>query len=119
MTQAFSGRPLSELTVAAAVSGTLASDDIRIHPDTLRRQAEIADEQGNTQLGDNLRRAAELSHFADEDLLRMYDLLRPGRATLEQMHALEAELTERGATSCAALVRHAVDVYVRRGLIRS
>ncbi|MBS1887613.1 MAG: propanediol utilization protein [Actinobacteria bacterium] len=118
MTRAFSGRPLADVTVEAAVAGELRADDVRIHPDTLREQAEVAAAAGDERLAANLRRAAELTALGDDDLLRIYGALRPGRATEEELAAVRDELAERGATQCAALVEEAIASYRRRGLTR-
>ncbi|MBS1677504.1 MAG: propanediol utilization protein [Actinobacteria bacterium] len=118
MTRAFSGRPLADVTVDAAVRGELEADDVRIHPDTLREQAAVAEAADDERLGANLRRAAELTALADEDLLRIYGALRPGRASAEELAAVREELLERGATRCAALVEEAIASYRRRGLTR-
>jgi propanediol dehydratase small subunit len=116
--RAFSGKPLEDVTVAAAVAGELSGDDFRIHPDTLRTQAAAAERGGNPQLGSNLLRAAELSQFGDDDLLAMYDLLRPGRATEAELRALHSRLAQAGAESVAKLVSEALSTYARRGLLR-
>ncbi|HLY50489.1 MAG TPA: diol dehydratase small subunit [Solirubrobacteraceae bacterium] len=115
--RAASGRVVSEITLEAAVAGQLAPGDVTISPDTLRLQADFAERGGNRQLGENLRRAAELVAFGDDELLRFYEMLRPGRSTAEELDALAATLADRGAERCAALVREARSVYVRRGLI--
>jgi propanediol dehydratase small subunit len=87
-----SGRPIAELTLERVLAGELAPDDVRVGPETLRLQAEFAERGGNPQLADNLRRGAELTAFADDELLRFYELLRPGRAT-------GAEMDEAGPTA--------------------
>jgi propanediol dehydratase small subunit len=115
---ALSGRPLSEITIEAAARGDLSAADLRIHPGTLRRQADVAEQHGNPQLADNLRRAAELTALGDEELLAVYEALRPGRSTLAELEAIAARLEESNAPSCAALVREAAAVYERRGLHR-
>jgi len=46
--RAFSGRPLSEVTPEAIGKGELSADDLRIHAETLRAQAEIARQAGYT-----------------------------------------------------------------------
>ena len=38
----------------------------------------IAQQHGNPQLADNLRRAAELTELPDEEVLAIYEALRPG-----------------------------------------
>jgi len=115
--RALSGRPLEEITVEATLSGDLAAEDVRIHPDTLRHQAEVAAAHGNPQLAANLRRAAELTVVADEELLAMYEALRPRRSTREQLVSVADRLETLGAPLCAALVREALEVYERRGLL--
>jgi|SRR5580693_9711780 propanediol dehydratase small subunit len=114
----YSGTDLSDITVEAAIGGRLSADDVRIHPDTLRAQAMVAEQGSNPQFGANLRRAAELATLPDDELLRMYDLMRPGRATEQQLVDLRDQLAEAEATSCAALVSEALAAYRRRGLLR-
>ncbi|MBS1882123.1 MAG: propanediol utilization protein [Actinobacteria bacterium] len=118
MSHAFSGRPLEQVTVAAAVAGELGADDVRIHADTLRHQADVAASAEDPRLAANLRRAAELTALADEDLLRIYAALRPGRATEAELTEIRDELRGRGAIECAALVEEAIGAYRRRGLTR-
>jgi len=67
--RALSGRPIDAITLAAAVRGDLSPADLRVHPDTLRHQAEVAEAHGNPQLGENLRRAAELTALPDDEVL--------------------------------------------------
>jgi propanediol dehydratase small subunit len=117
--RAASGRPLAEVDVAGAAAGTLEIADLQISAETLRAQAEIARQAGYGQLAENLSRAAELTAVPNEEVLRMYDLLRPGRATLGQLEELAAELEDTyGAPRCAALVREAAAAYARRNLAR-
>jgi propanediol dehydratase small subunit len=114
---ALSGRPLSEITLEAAARGDLSAADLRIHPGALRRQADVAQRHGNPQLADNLRRAAELTALGDEELLAVYEALRPGRSSRAELEAIAARLEAAHAPSCAALVREAAAVYERRGLL--
>lgn len=117
--RAASGRPLSELTEAALDAGELTIADTQVSAETLRTQAEVARRAGQAQLAANLERAAELTAVPNADVLRMYDQLRPGRATHAQLLALADELaTRHGAAACAAFVREAAAVYLRRGLVR-
>ena len=106
-----------ELTVQAVLAGAVAPDDIRTSAATLERQAAAAEAGGNPQLAANLRRGAELTAFSDDELLRFYDMLRPGRATAAELDALADTLAGQGAAACAALVREAHVAYVRRGLV--
>ena len=114
--RALSGRPVEGLTVAAVRAGEIGLADLRIHPDTLERQAVVAEEHGNPQLADNLRRAAELTLLPDDEVLAIYEALRPGRSTAAQLTALADSLAGRGLPRCAALVAEAAEVYARRGL---
>ena len=111
-----SGRRVTEITLAAVVRGEIGPGDIRISPDVLRQQADFAEEGGNPQLADNLRRGAELAAFSDEELLELYESLRPGRSSALELDELAERLEARAATLCAALVREARGAYVRRGL---
>ena len=114
--RALSGRPVDGLTVEAVRTGEIGVADLRIHPDTLERQAVVAQRHGNPQLAENLRRAAELTRLPDEEVLAVYEALRPGRSTPAQLAELATSLAARGLPRCAALVTEAADVYARRGL---
>ncbi len=112
------GRPLSELTMENVRAGQIDQGDFTIHPDTLRAQAEIAEEAGFCQLGANLRRAAELATIPQEKVLSIYEALRPYRLTYDQLLALADELDEAyNAHENAALVREAAQAYRARGLV--
>ena len=114
--RALSGRPVGELTLEAVRRGEIGLEDLRIHPETLERQADIAEQHANAQLAENLRRAAELTRLDDEEVLGIYEKLRPGRATPAELIALADSLAGRGLPRCAALVAEAAEVYARRGL---
>lgn len=117
--RAASRRAYADITYEAAVDGTLTDADLRIHADTLRKQAEIARAAGNAQLAANLLRAAELTAVPNEELLKMYDLLRPERASDATLQALAARLESvYGALETARFVREAADVYRARGLLK-
>jgi propanediol dehydratase small subunit len=114
--RALSGRAVSGLTLEAVRSGELGVADLRIHPETLERQAAVAAAHANPQLADNLRRAAELTRLSDEEVLAIYDALRPGRSTAAALTDRAAGLASRGLPGCAALLLEAAEVYARRGL---
>ena len=118
MTAAFSGRDSADLTVDRLVRDELGPDDVRIHPDTLRRQAEVAEHHHNPQLAANFRRAAELALLAEADVLALYDALRPHRSTAQELEALAGRLDALPAPLTASLVREAGEVYARRGLLK-
>src|SRR3954464_8480404 len=112
------GKALSELTMDAVVSGALTAADVRIAPETLLLQAEIADAARRPQLAANFRRAAEMTAIPDAEVLSMYNALRPrastGAAPEEMADRLERPYS---APVCAALVREAAEVYGRRDLL--
>ena len=112
-----SGRPLRELTLEQVRAGALRSEDISIHPDTLRTQADIAEEAGFPQLAANLRRAAELALMPDEQVLALYEALRPYRLSHEGLLALATEVEQKwAARETARFIREAAEVYAKRGL---
>jgi propanediol dehydratase small subunit len=114
--RALSGKPVDGLTLEAVRTGEVGVSDLRIHPETLERQAIVAEQHGNPQLAGNLRRAAELTRLPDDEVLAIYEALRPGRSTAGQLTELAAWLDTRGLPRCAALLTEAADVYARRGL---
>jgi len=114
--RALSGKVVDQLTVEAVRSGEVGLADLRIHPETLERQAVVAERHGNPQLADNLRRAAELTGLPDDEVLAVYEALRPGRSTPAQLTEMAASLAGRGLPRCAALLAEAAEVYARRGL---
>ena len=93
------------LTVEAVRAGEVGVADLRIHPETLERQAVVAEQHGNPQLAENLRRAAELTRLPDDEVLAIYEALRPGRSTPAQLTELAASLD----TPRAAPLRGAAD----------
>ena len=114
--RALSGKPVGSLTVDAIRAGEIGVTDLRIHPETLERQAVVAQQHANPQLAENLRRAAELTRLPDEEVLAIYEALRPGRSTAAQLTELAGSLAARDLPRCAALVAEAAEVYARRGL---
>ncbi|TWI56870.1 diol dehydratase small subunit [Halalkalibacter nanhaiisediminis] len=108
-----------ELTLEAALKGEVSSEDMRISPETLLMQAEIAESLERDQLGRNFRRAAELINISDERILEIYNALRPNRSTKEELLAIADELEQQyNAVENAKLVIEAAEVYERRGILR-
>ena len=116
-TRTVTGRTLDTLTLEAVLAGDLTAQDFRISAGTLRRQATAAEAAGYRQLAANLRRAAELTRLSNQEVLEIYDALRPGRASYDQLiglaHRLEADLD---APLTAALVREAAEIYRQRSI---
>lgn len=114
-----SGRALSDITAEAIAADELTGDDLRTRADTLRQQAAIARDGGYPQLAGNLMRAAELTTVPNEELLRIYDLLRPERASYDDLLRLADYLEETyGAAENAAFIKEAATTYRERNLLR-
>ncbi len=104
------GKKLEDITLEAIGSGDVTMEDLRVSAEALEMQAAIASEANRPQLAENLRRAAELVAVPETKILEIYQALRPGRATPEDLNRLATELeTEYQAPRTAALLRDAVD----------
>lgn len=113
------GRALDEVTLDAVLSGEIEADEIRVTPEILEYQAQIADSVGRPQLAANLRRAGELTRVPDERILEIYNAMRPNVSTKEELLGIADELeNEYDAKINADLVREAAGVYERRGRLR-
>lgn len=113
------GLPIDEITVDKVVAGKLSFDDIRIRPETLEYQAQIAESGGRPHVSSNLRRAAELTRIPDARVLEMYVALRPYRSTKAELMAIADELESKyQAKICAKFVREAAQVYEKRGRLK-
>jgi propanediol dehydratase small subunit len=110
-----SGLSLEDIRLEKVVSGEITFDDIKIRPETLEYQAQIAESMGRPHLAGNLRRAAEMTRIPDQRVLEIYNALRPYRCTKKELLDIADELeTQFGAAICAAHVREAADVYEKR-----
>jgi len=116
---AFSGRHLSEITSDAVADGSLSADDLRTHASALRQQAEIAAEAGYVSLASNLLRAAELTLVPNDEVLKIYEMLRPDRSSWDELMKL-AEYLEKTyeAHETATFIREAAEVYRERKILR-
>ena len=118
-TYTFSGRSIDELSVQGILSGDLTAEDFRIHGEALNHQARVAEEAGYTQLAENLRLAAELTHMSNKEVLDIYNTLRPRRTSYKEMTDMADRLeTEKKAPLTASLVREAAAVYLKRGIVK-
>ncbi len=114
------GRTLDDLNIEAIHARELTADDFRISGQTLRYQAEVAEAAGYWQLGENLRRAAELTGISNQEVLDIYDALRPGRRTYGDLTALADRLEkDRAAPLTAAFVREAAEIYQESGILNN
>ena len=111
------GVPLADVTLDALRAGRIGAAEIRATPQTLRLQAQVAHAAGRAPLAESLERAAELAGVPDDELLAVYTVLRPRRATAAELEEWAARLGGHGAARTAAFVREAAAVYAERGLL--
>lgn len=114
-----SGKNIDDITIEAVLSGEVTSEDIKITPEVLIYQAEIAESFGRYQFGRNLRRAAELVIVPDARVLEIYNALRPYRSTKKELLQIADELENKyNATINAELIRESAEVYEKRGRLK-
>jgi propanediol dehydratase small subunit len=113
-------RSLSELTLDNLLTGRVVASDFGITAEGLQLQAAIAEQSGRPNLAQNLRRGAELVAIPDNELLAIYELLRPGRAqSADDLRAAANQLRDAyGANETASLLEEAAFVYERRGIFQ-
>ena len=114
-----SGRPLTDLSLQQVLQGEVSPKDVSIRFETLVQQARFAREAGYDQVADNLSRAAEMTRIPNDELLAIYEALRPGRSTYYQLLSMSqrvASMFEAELTS--AYIRQAADVYRDTGLLK-
>ena len=112
------GVPMGDITVGAVLAGEIAPEDIKISAGTLERQSKIAAAAGRPQMAENLLRAAEMTNIPDSVLLEIYNKLRPNRSAREELVKIADDLAGNyNAPRCAALVRDALKIYEKRGLL--
>jgi len=106
------GASWKDIDLQSVLDGTLSMSDLRIAPETLELQAQIAESAGRSQLAENLRRAAELVGVLEARILEVYQALRPGRSTPERLEELADELeSQYRANRCARFLREAAQAY--------
>lgn len=114
-----SGMGLDEITLDKVMNGQVEFKDVRINPQTLEYQAQIAESVGHTALASNLRRAAELTVIPDEKVLEIYNNLRPYRCSKQELLDIASDLENNyQAKVCAAFVREAAEVYEQNGRLK-
>lgn len=112
------GKRLEDLTLDALVSGDITMEDLRITPQALLQQAEVARSVDRRELARNFERASEMACVPQPVIMEMYEMLRPGRARDKQtlMDAARRLRDEFQAEKLAVFMEEAAEVYVRRGL---
>lgn len=114
-----SGKTLDDIKIDGIVSGRLTAEDMKIAPETLEMQAQVAESVGRKNFAQNLRRAAELIAVPDARILEIYNALRPYRSTKAELLAIAEELeTKYGCKVNGAFVREATALYEKRGRLK-
>ncbi len=113
-----SGKRLADINLEAVVAGNVSGEDIKISKETLRKQAAISLEHDNPEMAASMERAAELVDVPDQVILEMYNKLRPNRSTKGELEAMAKTLEEEyGALHCGKMVREALAIYEKRGIL--
>lgn len=109
---------LDELTIDAVMNGDVDMEDLRITPRALMQQAQIARSVGRIELAANFERAAEMAKIPQDQIMRIYELLRPGRAESKDSLLQEAELLRQNhqAPLLSGFIQEAAELYEKRGL---
>jgi propanediol dehydratase small subunit len=112
------GKKLSQITLEEVKRGNVHAEDIKISPEMLKRQGQVAKSADNPQMEANFERASELSNVPDDVILTMYNKLRPNRSTKQELVLMAKELLETyHAPHCAKLVLEAAEIYEKRGIL--
>jgi propanediol dehydratase small subunit len=114
------GKSIEDITLDGVLSDRITLEDLRITSQALRQQAEIARAAGRPTLAKNFERGAEMVDVPQDVIMRIYELLRPGRAnSKDELLAAAKELRETyRATEVANFVEEAAEVYERRALFK-
>ncbi|MBV7274791.1 diol dehydratase small subunit [Clostridium thailandense] len=113
------GKGLKDINIDNVLNGSITPDDIKITPEVLLYQAQIAESVGRVQFARNLRRAAELTAVPDARVLEIYNALRPYRSTKQELLDIANELENKyNAKTSAALVREACEIYEKRNRLK-
>ncbi|WPC44383.1 diol dehydratase small subunit [Clostridium sp. JS66] len=114
-----SGKTLNDINIESVLNGSVSAEDIKITPEVLIYQAEIAESIGRHAFAKNLRRAAELTAVPDDRVLEIYNALRPYRSAKQELLDIADELENKyNAKISAALVREACEVYEKRNRLK-
>ncbi|MEG2290993.1 MAG: diol dehydratase small subunit [Clostridium sp.] len=114
-----SGKGLDDITIDEVIKGNITGEDIKISKETLKLQGDIAKSEGRKELGENFTRASELVDIPDEELLNIYNMLRPNRSSEEELLKKAEEIKVKyGAVNCSNLILDSVKVYKKRGILK-
>jgi propanediol dehydratase small subunit len=114
-----SGRKLSDLSLHQVLAGDATEDDLSASAETLIRQAQFAREAGYEEVARNLVRAAEMTRIPNDEILEIYEALRPGRSSYYQLLSLSQRLAAMyEAEYTGAYIREAAEAYRDTGLLK-
>ncbi len=108
------GKAIEEITMENLLAGKITEEDCRISETTLEYQAQISESAGNPQMALNFRRAAELTRFSDEEVLTIYEAIRPYRSTKEELEQIADDLERKGAHINSHFIKEAIAIYEKR-----
>jgi propanediol dehydratase small subunit len=109
------GKTAIDITLENVLNGNVTNQDLRITPEVLRIQADIARASGRDLLALNFERAAELTAVPDDRVLEIYNALRPYRSSKQDLNDIGNELeSQYQAKICANFVREAAELYEQR-----
>lgn len=113
------GKKLEDVTLEKVLSGEIKPEDVRISPETLEMQAQIAEGMNRDAMARNFRRASELIAVPDDRILEIYNSLRPYRSTKEELLSIAEELESKyNAKVNADFLREAAEIYEKREKLR-
>ena len=114
-----SGQRLADITLDRVLAGDVGPEDAAVSAETLELQAAFARRAGYGSVAENLARAAEMTRIPDEELLAIYEALRPRRSSYFQLLSLSQQVASQyAAEHTAAYIRQAADVYRDTGLLK-
>ena len=112
-------KKLGDITLKNVLNGDIKSPDVRISPETLKLQAEVAKGVNRDAFARNLRRASELTAVEDEKILEIYNALRPNRSTKQELLDIADELEHKyNAIINSNFIKEAADIYEKRNMLR-
>ncbi|ATD55048.1 diol dehydratase small subunit [Clostridium chauvoei] len=115
-----SGKYLKDISIDEVIKGNITGEDIKVSKETLKIQGEIAKKEGRDQLGENFERASELVEIPDDELLIIYNMLRPYRSSENELLQKAKEIKVKfGAIRCSELIMDALKTYKKRGILRN
>ncbi|ADO83073.1 diol dehydratase small subunit [Ilyobacter polytropus] len=113
------GKTLDEITLENVINGDIKPEDIRISPETLKLQGEIAKKGNRPTITKNFERASEMVAIPDDKILATYNALRPYRSSKEELFEIADELESKySAVVISAFIKEAAEVYEQRGQLR-